>query len=247
MVHTDIDAVVVANAGEGLLMIRRGRMALLLAILCASVWWSAIQGDGAAPGADGHVRAIVFEPELPPAARLRFGTAERALARVTTDATGRMRLDAHTAAALDAAIDAVLEVARDSDPGAAPASAQAALARAAFLVQASLSEPIAGALARQLPAHYAYRVAVRQTLGDAVAHPDPEVERVGLDALWALRQRHLGPEQAQRLYGAEQALAEHLVEMRRLEADTALSPQARAQRRHALEAAYQRRLDGSGE
>ena len=79
-----------------------------------------------------------------------------------------------------------------------------------------------------------YQQAQKQAYPPGAAPATEEAALAELDGLHALRVAHFGPVNARALYGEEEAVSRHLVELMRLEKDQSLTMEEKAQRAQQL-------------
>ena len=202
----------------------RSRTALVAALCCGGFAASAILPQFGNRAASAAVTAMDALPA--PASALNFAALETVLARLSFDADGNPRLGPATEAALLEAVSAL--------PRGAPAPDVHALIRNSF--PGTGEEDLAWLFDR----YRCYRQAELAQRGTNA--PDSlEAELAQLDTSVALRRRCFSEAHATQLFGRQELLARHLLEVRRLEATPGLSRAEKASRRAELQAAYEQR------
>jgi hypothetical protein len=200
--------------------------AILAAICCSGFAASALLPQFGNHDASAKVLHIAVPPT--PAAAPNFAALETALARIAVDANGNPRLGSATEAAL---LDAFAAL-----PAVAPHSVQQVHA----LIRSSFPGAGEGELARLFDRYRCYRQAELARRG-TTAPDSVEAELAQLDANVALRRRCFSEVQAEQLFGRQELLARHLLELRRLEVTPGLSSANKAARRSELQTTYDQR------
>lgn len=205
------------------------RTALVAALCCSGFAASAVLPRFGNHDASAQALRIVIPPT--PASTANFTALETALARIAVDADGNPRLGSATEAALLEALAAL--------PEAAPEPVHA-------LIRDSFPGAGEGDLAHLFERYRCYRQAeLAQRGAGTPGSVDAELAR--LDATIALRRRCFNEAQAQQLFGGQELLARHLLELRRLETTPGLSSVDKAARRDELQAAYDQRRRALGD
>ena len=190
---------------------------------------------GSAFHGQGQQESSPTEPfarkRLSPAQRVAFGGVEAALAKVQFDTDGNPLLTAETEAALAGATDAL-------PPNFTPEAA----ARVRFLILKGAPGSRGERLVRLFEDYFRYTEIARRELGSPTGADGLETELDRFEKTVALRKRHFGAVRASQLFGKQEALAAHILALRRLEADVNLSPTEREAKTRELKAAYETRF-----
>jgi lipase chaperone LimK len=208
------------------------RTALVAALCCSGFAASAVLPQFGNHAASSQVLRLAVPPT--PATAPDFAALEKAFARIAVDAGGNPRLSSATEAALLEAFAAL--------PEATPHSEQQVPA----LIRNSFPGTGEGELARLFDRYRCYRQAELAHRG--TSSPDSlGAELAQLDANMALRRRCFSEMQAEQLFGRQELLARHLLELRQLEDTPGLSSADKAIRRTELQRGYEQRRRALGD